>query len=175
MRVSNINLAGPQEAGTAMGLRDLPRGVCVWQAWDGKHPFLYRSALNYYAAFMASKMSFVELFNDIGKFIDSEASRWKFVLRLKRGLIDTSEPGGLYKDQCYLEGAVEFLQNRHSIDIPGLFTGKISLEDLRKPKIAKVLNKDAIKLPPFFKDIDKYMGALDVIARTNHIPPKPGS
>ena len=122
---------------------------------------------------MASKMSFVELFNDIEQYIDSQASRWKFVLRLKRGLIDTSEPGGLYKDQCYLEGAVSFLQNRHTIDIIGLFTGKISLEDLAKPKIQKVLNKESIKLPPFVKDMDKYMNALDVIARTNHIPDKP--
>ena len=55
---------------------------------------------------MASKMSFVELFNDIERYVDSKMSRWKFVLRLKRGLVDTSEPGGLYKDQCYLEGAV---------------------------------------------------------------------
>ena len=60
--------------------------VHVIQAWDGKHPFLYRSALNYYAAYMASKMSFVELFNDIEQYVDSRLSRWKFVLRLKRGL-----------------------------------------------------------------------------------------
>lgn len=122
---------------------------------------------------MASKMSFVDLFNDIEKYIDSKTSRWKFVLRLKRGLIETSEPGGLYKDQCYLEGAVEFLQHRHSIDIAGLFTGKISLEDLRKPKIQKVLNKESIKLPTFVQDWDKYMAALDVIAKTNHIETLP--
>jgi len=134
---------------------------------------LYRSALNYYAAFMASKLSFVELFNDIEKYIDSKFSRWKFVLRLKRGLIETSEPGGLYKDQCYLEGAVEFLKHRRSIDIFGLFTGKISLEDLRKPKIQKVLNKESIKLPTFVQDMDKYMAALDIIARTNHIETLP--
>ena len=97
---------------------------------EGKHPFLYRSALNYYAAYMASKLSFVELFNDIGKYIDGDLARWRFALRLKRGMTDTSEPGGLYKDQCYLEGAVTFLQNRHTIDIIGLFTGKISFEDL---------------------------------------------
>lgn len=147
--------------------------ACVNQlvrtAWDGKHPFLYRSALNYYSAFMASKMSFVELFEDIEKYIDSKMSRWKFVLRLKRGLIETSEPGGLYKDQCYLEGAVQFLQNRHTIDIMGLFCGKISFEDLAKPKIQKVLNKESIKLPTFMQDMERYMGALDIIARTNHI------
>lgn len=133
---------------------------------------MYRSALNYYAAFMASKLSFVELFNDLEKYIDSRLNRWRFVLRLKRGLIQTSEPGGLYKDQCYLEGAVEFLQNRNSLDIIGLFTGKISIEDLNKPKIQKVLNKESIKLPTYVQDMEKYMGALDIIARTNHIPPK---
>ena len=122
---------------------------------------------------MASKLSFVDLFNDIEKYIDSKKNRWKFVLRLKRGLIETSEPGGLYKDQCYLEGAVDFLRHRLSIDIVGLFTGKISLEDLRKPKIQKLLNKDLIKLPTFMQDMDKYMAALDVIARTNHIDTLP--
>ena len=121
---------------------------------------------------MASKLSFVELFNDLEKYIDSRLNRWRFVLRLKRGLIQTSEPGGLYKDQCYLEGAVEFLQNRNSLDIIGLFTGKISIEDLNKPKIQKVLNKESIKLPTYVQDMEKYMGALDIIARTNHIPPK---
>jgi hypothetical protein len=64
----------------------------------GNHPFLYRSALNYYAAYYASKMSFVDLFNDMERFVDNKYSRFKFVLRVKRGLMDTSEPGGLYKD-----------------------------------------------------------------------------
>ncbi len=49
-------------------------------------------------AYQASKMGFVDLFNDIGKYIDNKMSRWKFVLRVKRGLVDSSEPGGLYKD-----------------------------------------------------------------------------
>ena len=61
---------------------------------------------------MASKMSFVELFNDLERYIDNRMARWKFVIRLKRGLMDTSEPGGLYKDQVYLEGAVMILSER---------------------------------------------------------------
>jgi hypothetical protein len=43
-------------------------------------------------------MSFVELFNDLERYIDNPRSRWKYVVRVKRGLIDTSELGGLYKD-----------------------------------------------------------------------------
>ena len=55
---------------------------------------------------MASKMSFIELYHDIGKFIDDKHSCWKLTLRWKRGTVDTSLPGGFYKDQAYLEGAV---------------------------------------------------------------------
>jgi len=61
-------------------------------------PFLFKAALNYYSAAMASKMSFVELFNDLAKYVDSPKRRWKCTLRVKRGLEDTSQPGGLYKD-----------------------------------------------------------------------------
>lgn len=64
-----------------------------------KHkPFLFKAALNYYSAYMASKMSFVELFNELEKYIDSPRRRYKCVLRVKRGLTDTSEQGGMYKD-----------------------------------------------------------------------------
>ena len=49
-------------------------------------------------AYNASKMGFVELFHDLGRYIDNENSRWKFTLRVKRGLQDTSKKGGLYKD-----------------------------------------------------------------------------
>ena len=44
-------------------------------------------------AYKASKMSFVDLFI-VEKYIDDKMSRWKFVLRVKRGLMDTAEPGG---------------------------------------------------------------------------------
>ena len=87
-------------------------------------------------------MSFVELFDDIEKYIDDKMSRWKFVLRVKRGLMDTGEPGGLYKDQVYLEGAVKILRERKTLDFTGLCCGKISLEDLQRPNIAAKLKKD---------------------------------
>ena len=53
-------------------------------------PFLYKSALNYYASFMAKEMSFVDLFKDLERYVDSPQARWKFALRVKRGLTDTS-------------------------------------------------------------------------------------
>ena len=73
---------------------------------------MFKAALNYYSAYMASKMSFVDLFNDLEKYIDNPRRRWKCVVRVKRGIADTGEPGGLYKDQVYLEGAIQILRER---------------------------------------------------------------
>ena len=98
-------------------------------------PFLYRSAMNYYAAYMAKHMSFVDLFKDLEKYIDSPQARWKFALRVKRGLTDTSQVGGLYKDQVYLEGAVKILKLRKQLDFKALYCGKLSLFDLCRENI----------------------------------------
>lgn len=67
-------------------------------------PYFFKSAMNYYVSYLAKHMSFVELFHDLEKYVDDPNSRWKFTVRAKRGLIDTSQKGGLYKDKCYLEG-----------------------------------------------------------------------
>lgn len=70
----------------------------VRQALDGKHPFLYRSAINYYLAAKAQTMSFVELYHDIEKYIDDKTDRFQLVTRVKRGFEDTSIAGGYFKD-----------------------------------------------------------------------------
>jgi len=46
--------------------------------------------MNYYAASMARELSFVDLFKDLEKYVDNPQERWKFTLRVKRGLVDTS-------------------------------------------------------------------------------------
>ncbi len=60
-----------------------------------------------------------------------------------------------------------------------LFSGKISIDDLRKPDVVRLvpgayptdskLNMIDIKLPYFMLDKAKYMQALDTIAKTNGI------
>lgn len=116
-------------------------------------PFLWKSALNYYAAYMAKNMSFVELFQDIEKYtIGNSDLRWKYVLRVKRGLNDTTQKGGLYKDAVYLEGAVKVLLRRKNLNILGLFCGKISLRDLTRR--SEILNYNGLLLPPFLQDME---------------------
>ena len=58
-----------------------------------KEPCLWRAALLYYATSQAARMSFKELFADLGKFVDCPNVRWDYCLRAKRGQTDTSQPG----------------------------------------------------------------------------------
>lgn len=131
---------------------------------------MYVAALKYYMACKASEMSFIELFDDIARYVDDKLQRFYYVIRVKRGLEDTSVPGGYYKDQVYLEGIVNILQDRKNLDFHGLYCGKISLEDMKKPHIAKKMKKENLTLPPFMTDMDKYMEALEIISACNHIP-----
>ena len=59
---------------------------------------MFRNAVNYYGAYQASKMSFVEIFKDLEKYIDDPIARWQLTVRWKRGVSDTSQLGGFYKD-----------------------------------------------------------------------------
>ena len=86
---------------------------------------------------------------------------------MKRGLVYTARPGGLYKDQIYLEGAVQILQQRKDINFSALYAGKISLEDLER--LHKRLRTMSLKLPWFLQDPAEYLRALDTIAEFNSI------
>ena len=54
--------------------------------------------LSYYAAFMASVMSFEDLYKELGKYIDDDDVRFTSCVRVKRGLYDTQKCSGMYKD-----------------------------------------------------------------------------
>jgi hypothetical protein len=88
---------------------------------------------------------------------------------VKRGLNDTSQPGGLYKDQVYLEGALKLLEHRKTIDWQGFYSAKLNIEDLERPKIMKNLKKKNIVLPKFVEKAEEYVQCLDVIAKHNFI------
>ena len=47
---------------------------------------------------MASQFSFEDLFAELKKFIPDSIERWKECVKVKRGLLDTSQCGGMYKD-----------------------------------------------------------------------------
>lgn len=112
-------------------------------------------------------MSFVELFTHMERYIDDPGKRFKEVLRVKRGLDDTSKLGGCYKDQVYLSGAIKILKKRREIDFEELYIGKLSLDDYFRKDVKEKMVKTGIVLPVFLKNKEEYMAALDCIARVN--------
>ena len=69
-------------------------------------PFLFKAALRYMAAVYAQKMPFAEVYKNLSKYMADKKDCWRECVRVKRGMGNTEEPGGYYKDQSYLIGAV---------------------------------------------------------------------
>jgi len=88
-------------------------------------------------------------------------------MRAKRGLTDTSRPGGFCKDQMYLTGALTVLRRRKEIDFRALYMGKVSLDDAERLKREGIAVLDGLKLPVFLQDEEAYRRKLDVVVECN--------
>ncbi|XP_040585711.1 uncharacterized protein KIAA0895 homolog isoform X2 [Mesocricetus auratus] len=133
-----------------------------------KDPFLWRAALLYYTVYQASQMSFCELFRDIGKFVQDPNTRWDYCVRAKRGWTDTSQPGCFSKDQVYLDGILQILRFRESIDFHLLTAlGKVSYEDVDRLKGLAVTEN--MRVPHFLQDHSRYMEHLEKIMEVNEL------
>lgn len=125
-----------------------------------------RSFLTYIAAYTAQQGSFVDVFNQLKSFNVSNQSAWRIAVRTKRGLRDTTQPGGLTKDITYFEGAVlvwQWLQNpAHSPQ--DLYLGRLSVD-----QIAEYKNQALAKpyIPSFMEDVATYHQHLSEIGEIN--------
>lgn len=151
----------PTEEGLASLHTVLEReGHCLW-----------RPALLYYATWKALQLSFRDLFDDLARFLgDNVDERWDYCVRAKRGLLDTSLPGGFAKDQMYLKGALEILEQRHRVDFNALYAGKISVADAHRAKATGLSKLQGIRLPFFLQGKSqqaRYLQLLDETVKDN--------
>mmetsp|Transcript_10727 Transcript_10727/g.19934 ORF Transcript_10727/g.19934 Transcript_10727/m.19934 type:complete len:439 (-) Transcript_10727:42-1358(-) len=135
--------------------------------------FLWRAALLYYTIWRALQLSFRELYEDLAQFLGgSTDERWDYCVRAKRGLLDTSQPGGFVKDQCYLTGAMEILEQRHRIDFNALYIGKLSVVDAHRAKCTGLARLESVQLPVFLQNAEqkaRYHALLDEMVRDNDL------
>jgi uncharacterized protein (TIGR02421 family) len=105
--------------------------------WRGQlEVYAYRA----YAAAAAHEHSFAEVFRQLQELGASPGLAWDVTLRVKRGLEDTSVPGGFPKDYVYLHGrglVLEYLARGG--DEAALFVAKVSLEQL--PLVARLVSE----------------------------------
>eukprot|EP00943_MAST-04B_sp_MAST-4B-sp1_P008527 g8527.t1 len=128
---------------------------------------LTQHAVTYFVSAKAKTSSFREIFEMLEPFVKDNDTRWKFCVNAKRGIEDSSQPGGDGKAQAYFEGAVEILKNIATIDIPLLFCGKIALNE--HDRVKRVVRREGLTLPPFVNSIEEYRYKLLNMAFLNKL------
>mmetsp|Transcript_30720 Transcript_30720/g.60350 ORF Transcript_30720/g.60350 Transcript_30720/m.60350 type:complete len:914 (+) Transcript_30720:232-2973(+) len=131
---------------------------------------LYPQALRYFAVCRGAQLGFVELFQELQGHVSDPRECWQMCCRIKRGMMDTSQPGAFYMDQAYFKGAVEILRHLDEIDFGRLYGGQIALQDL--DKVHFLMRKDMVKMPRFMSNADKlktYMSHCRKLIRENQI------
>ncbi|XP_047186261.1 uncharacterized protein KIAA0895 isoform X2 [Scophthalmus maximus] len=133
-----------------------------------KDPTLWRAALLYYTVYQASHMSFIQLFHNLGRFVQDPNTRWDYCVRAKRGQTDTAQPGCFSKDQVYLDGILKILRYRDKINFPLLMAlGKVSFEDIDRLKA--LAHMENIRIPHFMQDQARYAEQLTKIMLVNQL------
>ncbi|MFH1547593.1 MAG: tyrosine/phenylalanine carboxypeptidase domain-containing protein [bacterium] len=111
-----------------------------------------RKAAQTYAVYLSETMSFREVFKAMNA-VYPKRNAFATVLRVKRGMSETSRPGGYYKDVSYLRGFLKvrkFLKD-NEVGYRNLYAGKIGLDHLYLveegilPKPQIVPSKEAVK------------------------------
>ena len=89
---------------------------------------------------LAINHSFAEVFDELSKYFNDDVA-WAITLRAKRGLKDTSMPGGFTKDYLYLKGYFEIKEYvKNGGLIKDLYVAKIGINDLSTIKALKGIN-----------------------------------
>ncbi len=135
-----------------------------------EEPYFWNSGLHYFASYLAKTDSFSQVFEKLKLYLDDREERWYVTLRAKRGVSDTSRPGGYTKDQVYLRGVIkvtDWLRSNH-FDIEKLYLGKVAIEDL--PIINHISQLHTPSLPFFISnDRDLYEKQLKYIMKVNEL------
>ncbi len=111
------------------------------------------SAIRYLAVQTASQGSFADTWRALEPYIEDPDRRWTTVFRQKRGMRDTSQPGGYTKDLVYFEGLVDVWKwlKKENFSLTNVYYGKLSLTDVEK---AVALNPEFDPLLPSFYTSD---------------------
>lgn len=149
-------------------------GLANLNGFVGKsNQILQKTYLSYYAAHLAQTGSFSHLYNELRSLGIGSTAAWDMALRQKRGLTDTSQPGGWSKNHLYLEGTVKvarWILNPQN-DPRLLYAGKIAIEDIQFVKTMPP-NPELI-YPTFFQDMDNYKQEIANIYELNQLDQLP--
>lgn len=155
-----------RKRGNVVGLHTEEGLASLATLYSSNCKLLYKAALHYYAACMASVMGFRELYEHLQGIEPETEPRWRLVYRIKRSL-GAEELGGYGKDQCYLAGAVKILLNRRKLNFPMLFSGKLSYDEV--DKIKRTVRMEGCLKSPYLDNMAAYHKHLNEVASLNSV------
>jgi hypothetical protein len=114
----------PTEEGLSHYFEDL-KGVASKTSPESRHLYVI-------AEYLAMRGGFYYCFSELMKYGITPDRAWSIVVRIKRGLSDTGEKGGFFKDHVYFLGEKlinEFVASGGNVN--DLLIGKISVNDIK--------------------------------------------
>lgn len=133
---------------------------------------LWFPALSYLAVYLAQRLSFAQLAKELQAYVSDPERLWSICLKVKRGLKDTSMPGGFTKNQVYLKGTIEVLRwlKKNHYDARPLYVGKVATEDVQVALQNSTLSLEELIVPQLILNREWYKAQMEQIARDNKLP-----
>ena len=138
------------------------------------HTFLFRedkmlrkSFCSYLATWVAQQGSFREVYDTLRTYEFEENTAWNVAVKVKRGMRDTSKPGGVTKEVCYLEGTIQvwdWIINQKN-DPHLLYLGRIGIEQMEE--FVPLARQEGIHYPSFFDEMELYYTMIADIGSAN--------
>lgn len=133
-----------------------------------KNKLIKKAFTGYYTLYLAQQYSFAKSFAILQGYKVRDQIAWNVLVQKKRGLEDTSQPGGFTKDLVYLEGMVKVAKWILKTETPELlYAGRISIEKLEQ--IKNDIDQSQIILPTFLANHNYYLKQIKKIVKTNQL------
>ncbi len=141
------------------GYRETEEGLAVYNEYANgllDPETLRKYSARVIATSMAPNASFSEIFEEMLRYFSPEKA-YTITHRVKRGMTDTSLPGGYTKDYVYLSGFLkvsDFMQTRPSkaAALKTLYCGKIGLSDFEMAQ--NLLERGVLKMPRYLPEME---------------------
>lgn len=137
------------------GYLEIEEGLAIFnqtQVLKANHEKEFWPVLSLLAVAESAEKSFRQIFDFVRANNFDEERAWKTAVKVKRGLADTSAPGGFTKDAVYFSGLQKIQQFVDGGgDLKKLYVGKVKISDLDLlAKISEI--KPPQKFPEFYKN-----------------------
>lgn len=167
-RINNVKQPWARNARPDGIFRATEEGLAKLHSYLDLHDkIMKRTFYSYITMYLSQQASFAEVFSYLLNLGLRPATAWYMTLTAKRGLTDTSQPGGMTKNVAYVDGALKVIrwllddQN----DPHDLYWGRIDIDEI--PDFASVAQTAHLKFPTFFEEMPRYRSKIAEICKAN--------